>query len=30
LNGRPAEPDDISDGIASDAAGERRFVSVTE
>jgi len=30
MNGRPAEPDDLLDGIASDASGERRFISVTD
>jgi hypothetical protein len=30
LNGRPAEPDDLLDGIASDASGERCFVSITD
>jgi hypothetical protein len=30
LNGRPEKPDDLLDGIASDASGERRFVSVTD
>jgi hypothetical protein len=29
-SGRPAEPDDLFYGIASDASGERRFISVTE
>jgi hypothetical protein len=28
LSGRAAEPHDLFDGIASDASGERRFVSV--
>jgi hypothetical protein len=28
LNGRPAEPVDLLDGIASDASGERRFISI--
>jgi hypothetical protein len=28
LNGRPAEPVDLLDGIARDAVGERRFVEV--
>jgi hypothetical protein len=30
MSGRPARPDDLFDGIASDASGERRFISVTE
>jgi hypothetical protein len=30
LNGRPAQPADLFGGIASDASGERRFISVTE
>jgi hypothetical protein len=30
LSGRPAQPDDLFDGIASDTSGERRFISVTE
>jgi hypothetical protein len=30
LSGRPAQPDDLFDGIASDASGARRFISVTE
>jgi hypothetical protein len=30
LNGRPAKPDSLFDGIASDASGERRFISVTD
>jgi hypothetical protein len=30
VSGRPAEPVDLFDGIASDALGERRFISVTE
>jgi len=28
LRGRPAKPADLSSGVASDAAGERRFVEV--
>jgi hypothetical protein len=28
VNGRPAKPVDLLSGIASDAAGERRFVHV--
>jgi hypothetical protein len=30
LSGRPAEPADLFGGIASDALGERRFVSMVE
>jgi hypothetical protein len=30
LSGRPAEPDDLLSGIASDALGERRFISATD
>jgi hypothetical protein len=30
MNGRPAKPAGLLNGIASDASGERRFVSVTE
>jgi hypothetical protein len=30
MSGRSAQPDDLFDGIASDASGERRFISVTE
>jgi len=30
VNGRPAEPDDLLDGIAGDASGERNFISVTD
>jgi hypothetical protein len=30
LSGRPAKPADLVDGIASDASGERRFISVTD
>jgi hypothetical protein len=30
MSGRPAQPADLFDGIASDASCERRFISVTE
>jgi len=30
VNGRPAKPVDLLNGIASDAVGERRFVEVSE
>jgi hypothetical protein len=30
VNGRPDEPDDLLGGIARDASGERRFISITE
>jgi len=30
VNGRPAKPVDLLNGIASDAVGERRIVSIVE